>query len=90
MFMSWLSELTQNVGNAIISFFKEERKTEKVQQIMILNGKISYSIESSYIFCTCVGLVRMDFLHCKTNVVINYDERMKIIYENYESCTKRI
>lgn len=57
---------------------------------MIFNGKTSYSIESSYIFCTCVGLVGMDFLHCKTSVVINYDERMKIIYENYESCTKRI
>lgn len=25
---------------------------------------------------------------CKTNVVINYDERMKIIYENYESVLK--
>jgi len=38
---------------------------------MILNGKTSYSIESSYIFYTCVGLVRMDFLHCKASVVIN-------------------
>ena len=96
MFVSWLSVLTQNISNAIISFFKREGKDGKslTNYVSKVEDLITHKISPYllHVICSSVGVVRVTcFIGMPTFLFrIRKAERTKYIYENYESDIKRI